>query len=119
MRLRARSRSREVRIDDLLPSFGETGHHSHPVRPWEDDALARLTRAETRARVRGEGWHNNHHAFPRSARHGLRWWELDLTYGLIRLLALVGLAGQIQVPGRALRQAADCGVLTGGHILPG
>jgi len=52
MRLRARSRSREVRIDDLLPTFDETGHHSHPVRPWEDDALARLTRAETRAHVR-------------------------------------------------------------------
>ena len=52
MRLRARSRSREVRIDDLLPTFDETGHHSHPVRPWEDDALARLTRAETRAQVR-------------------------------------------------------------------
>jgi len=28
----------------------------------------------------GEGWHNNHHAFPASARHGLRWWELDLSY---------------------------------------
>jgi RNA polymerase sigma-70 factor (ECF subfamily) len=52
MRLRARSRSREVRIDDLLPTFDATGHHSHPVRPWEDDALARLTRAETRAQVR-------------------------------------------------------------------
>src|SRR5262249_60636310 len=52
MRRRARSRSREVRIDDLLPTFDETGHHSHPVRPWEDDALARLTRAETRAHVR-------------------------------------------------------------------
>jgi RNA polymerase sigma-70 factor (ECF subfamily) len=52
MRLRARSRSREVRIDDLLPTFDETGHHSHPVRPWVDDALARLTRAETRAHVR-------------------------------------------------------------------
>ena len=52
MRLRARSRSREVRIDDLLPTFDETGHHSHPVRPWEDDALARLTQAETRAHVR-------------------------------------------------------------------
>ena len=52
MRLRARSRSREVRIDDWLPTFDETGHHSHPVRPWEDDALARLTRAETRAHVR-------------------------------------------------------------------
>jgi RNA polymerase sigma-70 factor (ECF subfamily) len=36
----------------LLPTFDETGLHSHPVRPWEDDALARLTRAETRAYVR-------------------------------------------------------------------
>lgn len=50
----------------------------------------------------GEGWHNNHHAFPRSARHGLRWWEVDLTYMLIRLLGLVGLARQIQVPGKML-----------------
>jgi RNA polymerase sigma-70 factor (ECF subfamily) len=52
MRLRARSRSREVRIDDLLPTFDQSGHHSHPVRAWEDEALARLTRAETRAHVR-------------------------------------------------------------------
>jgi RNA polymerase sigma-70 factor (ECF subfamily) len=52
MRLRARSRSREVRIDDLLPTFDETGRHSHPVRAWEDDVLARLARAETRAQFR-------------------------------------------------------------------
>jgi RNA polymerase sigma-70 factor (ECF subfamily) len=52
MRLRARSRRREVQIDDLLPTFDETGHHTQPVRAWEDDALARLTRAETRAHVR-------------------------------------------------------------------
>ena len=42
MRLRTRSRGRELRIEDLLPTFDETGHHSHPVRAWEDDALARL-----------------------------------------------------------------------------
>jgi sn-1 stearoyl-lipid 9-desaturase len=34
----------------------------------------------------GEGWHNNHHAFPRSARHGLRWWEFDTNYIIIRVL---------------------------------
>jgi RNA polymerase sigma-70 factor, ECF subfamily len=51
MRLRARSRSREVRIDDLLPTFDQSGHHSHPIRAWEDEALARLTQAETRAQV--------------------------------------------------------------------
>ena len=46
----------------------------------------------------GEGWHNNHHAFPRSAAHGLRWWELDLTYMTVRALALFGLARNISVP---------------------
>jgi stearoyl-CoA desaturase (delta-9 desaturase) len=50
----------------------------------------------------GEGWHNNHHAFPRSARHGLRWWELDLTYLLICLMARVGLARQIQLPSQSM-----------------
>ncbi|HZU36445.1 MAG TPA: fatty acid desaturase [Gemmataceae bacterium] len=53
----------------------------------------------------GEGWHNNHHAFPRSARHGLRWWELDLTYGFIRFLSLVSLARHVHVPGKVLRPA--------------
>jgi RNA polymerase sigma-70 factor (ECF subfamily) len=52
MRLRARSRSRELRIDDLLPTFDESGHHSHPVRTWEDQGLARLTRDETCAQIR-------------------------------------------------------------------
>jgi stearoyl-CoA desaturase (delta-9 desaturase) len=57
----------------------------------------------------GEGWHNNHHAFPRSARHGLRWWELDPTYCLIRLLSLVGLARSVHGPGKGLRQVAAGG----------
>jgi stearoyl-CoA desaturase (delta-9 desaturase) len=39
----------------------------------------------------GEGWHNNHHAFPRSAFHGLRWWQFDLAGYTIRLLEQVGL----------------------------
>jgi stearoyl-CoA desaturase (delta-9 desaturase) len=46
----------------------------------------------------GEGWHNNHHAFPTSARHGLRWWQLDASYLVIRLLALVHLARDLHVP---------------------
>ena len=48
----------------------------------------------------GEGWHNNHHAFPTSARHGLRWWQIDVSYLFIRLLALLGLAWNVKVPGR-------------------
>ena len=48
----------------------------------------------------GEGWHNNHHAFPTSARHGLRWWEFDASYLIIRAMGLVGLAYDIKVPDR-------------------
>jgi stearoyl-CoA desaturase (delta-9 desaturase) len=43
----------------------------------------------------GEGWHNNHHAAPRAASHGHRWWEVDLTYTFIRFLEVVGLAKQV------------------------
>jgi stearoyl-CoA desaturase (delta-9 desaturase) len=46
----------------------------------------------------GEGWHNNHHAQPRSAKHGHRWFELDLTYATIRLLEKMGLATQVVRP---------------------
>ena len=45
----------------------------------------------------GEGWHNNHHAHQRSAAHGLRWWEFDITYMLIRSMAWLGLARDIHV----------------------
>ncbi len=53
----------------------------------------------------GEGWHNAHHAFPTSARHGLRWWELDLSYWMIRTMGLFGLAREIKVPDRARIEA--------------
>lgn len=46
----------------------------------------------------GEGWHNNHHAFPTSARHGLRWWELDASYLVIRALEALGLAWDVRTP---------------------
>lgn len=48
----------------------------------------------------GEGWHNNHHADPRSARHGHRWWELDVSWLIIRLLAALGLATHVVGPSR-------------------
>ncbi len=46
----------------------------------------------------GEGWHNNHHADQRSARHGHRWWEFDTTYLTIRLLEKLGLAWDVVQP---------------------
>jgi fatty-acid desaturase len=45
----------------------------------------------------GEGWHNNHHAHPRSARHGLKWYELDLNWWGIRALELLGVARSVKL----------------------
>ena len=52
----------------------------------------------------GEGWHNNHHAHPTSARHGLAWYEVDLNWLGIRTLRALGLAWDIKAAG--LRQPA-------------
>jgi stearoyl-CoA desaturase (Delta-9 desaturase) len=53
----------------------------------------------------GEGWHNNHHAFPRSAFHGLRWWQFDFSGYLIWTLERLGLAREVyRVPEKLLRR---------------
>jgi stearoyl-CoA desaturase (Delta-9 desaturase) len=46
----------------------------------------------------GEGWHNNHHAYPTSAQFGHRWWQADPGYLFIRLLASLGLAWNVKMP---------------------
>ncbi|MGI8557000.1 MAG: acyl-CoA desaturase [Solirubrobacteraceae bacterium] len=73
-------------INSLCHFFGrrrfETGDHSRNLA-W----LAPLSM--------GEAWHNNHHAFPTSAAHGLRWWEIDPSAMLIRAMASVGLAWDV------------------------
>lgn len=48
----------------------------------------------------GEGFHNTHHAFPTSARHGLKWWQFDLSYYVIRLFSVTSLATDIRLPHR-------------------
>lgn len=59
----------------------------------------------------GEGWHNNHHACPSSARQGFRWWEVDMTYYLLRLLALVGIVRDLKAPPeRVLRNEQQLGM---------
>jgi stearoyl-CoA desaturase (delta-9 desaturase) len=56
----------------------------------------------------GEGWHNNHHAFPRSAFHGLRWWQFDFSGYLIRLFEVLGLARDVyRVPAALQLQRAE------------
>ncbi|MGY3803263.1 acyl-CoA desaturase [Pigmentibacter ruber] len=52
----------------------------------------------------GEGWHNNHHAQPRAARHGWRWWQFDQTWIMISLLNKLKLVQNIKLP----VQASDC-----------
>jgi stearoyl-CoA desaturase (Delta-9 desaturase) len=62
----------------------------------------------------GEGWHNNHHRYQRSARNGFYWWEFDLTYYVILAMQAVGLAWDVQqVPARIYREAEE-----GRAILP-
>jgi stearoyl-CoA desaturase (delta-9 desaturase) len=53
----------------------------------------------------GEGWHNNHHAFPTSARHGLEWWQFDSSWVVIRSMELVGLVHDVRVPSPQRREA--------------
>ncbi len=45
----------------------------------------------------GEGWHNNHHAYPRAAKHGLKWYEIDVNWYGIRVLQLLGLARGVRL----------------------
>ncbi|CAF2101157.1 unnamed protein product [Brassica napus] len=52
----------------------------------------------------GEGWHNNHHAFQFLARHGLEWWQLDVTWYLIRFLEAIGLATNVKLPTEAQKK---------------
>jgi stearoyl-CoA desaturase (delta-9 desaturase) len=63
----------------------------------------------------GEGWHNNHHTFPTSARHGLRWWEFDLSYVLIRAMEWVGMASDVKVPAREAIIAKETSAKSGGN----
>jgi stearoyl-CoA desaturase (delta-9 desaturase) len=51
--------------------------------------------------VFGEGWHNNHHAFPASARHGLHRYQVDVSWWIIRALERVGLAWNVRLPSQA------------------
>lgn len=58
----------------------------------------------------GEGWHNNHHYFQAAARQGFFWWELDMTYYIIKMLSWVGIVWDIRkVPKRVKYAYLDAG----------
>jgi stearoyl-CoA desaturase (delta-9 desaturase) len=48
----------------------------------------------------GEGWHNNHHAYQYSARHGMKWWEIDFTWMTIQFFQWLGLAQNVKLVGK-------------------
>ena len=55
----------------------------------------------------GEGWHNNHHFYPSSARAGFVWWEYDVTYWLLKGMERLGLVWDLRVPPEHVRRAED------------
>jgi stearoyl-CoA desaturase (delta-9 desaturase) len=83
-------------VNSLAHSFGRQRYLSRD-RSRNNLWLALLTF--------GEGWHNNHHHYPGSARQGFYVWEIDLTYYLLRLLAALGLIWDMRLVPAAVRDA--------------
>jgi stearoyl-CoA desaturase (delta-9 desaturase) len=52
----------------------------------------------------GEGWHNNHHYFMASVRQGFFWYEIDITYYILRAFAAVGLVWDLKLPTKEIRE---------------
>lgn len=56
----------------------------------------------------GEGWHNNHHRFSHSARQGFYWWEIDVSYYILKCLAWMGIIWDLRkVPDRVYEEASQ------------
>jgi len=53
----------------------------------------------------GEGWHNNHHHYQHSARQGFYWWEIDISYYILRMLSWVRLVRQLKLPPKDILEA--------------
>ena len=50
----------------------------------------------------GEGWHNNHHAYQSSVRQGFRWWEIDFTFYMLKVLSFAGVVWDLKTPPAAV-----------------
>jgi stearoyl-CoA desaturase (delta-9 desaturase) len=64
----------------------------------------------------GEGWHNNHHHYQASARQGFYWWEIDITYYVLRALAAVGLIWELRGVPAHVRDTSPPEVRQGGAV---
>lgn len=60
----------------------------------------------------GEGWHNNHHYYPSSARQGFHWWQIDITYYLLKLLSWMGLVWELKPVPRHIRNPEAASSMT-------
>lgn len=67
----------------------------------------------------GEGWHNNHHRFAVSARQGFYWWEIDISYYILKIMSKVGIIWDLNpVPAHILKEGRDAHI-TNGQSKPG
>jgi stearoyl-CoA desaturase (Delta-9 desaturase) len=79
--------------------------HVFGRRAYETDDTSRNTLLVALA-TGGEGWHNNHHRYPWSARQGFRWWQIDVTYYVLRVLSWVGIVRDLRpVPATVIEEA--------------
>ncbi|KAL4035506.1 hypothetical protein IC575_004201 [Cucumis melo] len=77
--------------------------HTFGNQPWNTGDLSRNTWWMCLFSF-GEGWHNNHHAFEYSAKHGLEWWQIDISWYIIQFLQVIGLATEVKVPSQTHKQ---------------
>jgi stearoyl-CoA desaturase (delta-9 desaturase) len=89
-------------INSVCHIFGSRPYSTHGADSSVNNAIVAFL-------IFGEGWHNNHHAFPTSARQGLRWYQWDPAWYAIWLLKSVGLASGVQLPTEAVLQRAASG----------
>jgi len=87
-------------INSLLHMFGSRRFNT-PEDSRNNLWLALLTM--------GEGWHNNHHRYPISARQGFYWWEIDLTYYVLKFLALFHVVWDLRMPPQSIYEEAALG----------
>ncbi|MGB3402181.1 MAG: acyl-CoA desaturase [Microcoleaceae cyanobacterium] len=77
--------------------FVNSATHKFGYRTYEDSGDDSTNCWWVAVITYGEGWHNNHHAYQYSARHGMKWWEFDITWVTIRFLQAIGLARQVKL----------------------
>lgn len=91
--------------------------HAFGTRPYATRDTSR-NNALIAVLTLGEGWHNNHHRYPGSARQGLRWWELDPTWWMLRLLAALGIIWDLKPAPSPVRRPGLRAADARGHTPP-